>query len=218
MERPADRREAHRPLEHRRAALPAPDKVLVEYAILAEQVLRVVLDASGQVVQLGGLDEVRQCADLVLFGLRRLTRPARTRDRLATRAAAPGSSHHPRPVSDAAGIADDQPIVVSPTTGLRRIPWSALHSAPAFVVPAASFWSRTSEPLRPWGGAARRGPDLAGAVGRSPSCAPCTSPGRPGTSGVHHQAVLPHLARADLAHIACHGLLRADNPPSPGSS
>lgn len=217
----AERREAHRPLSTAELRSQLGDKVLVEYAILAEQVLAVVLDASRvRVVQLGGLDEVRQCADLVLFGLRRLTRPARSRD--AARATRGAVTRGLRTLGDLLltplGIADDQPIVVSPTTGLRRIPWSALHSAPAFVVPAASFWSRTSR-TPPAGGEVLlvAGPDLPGAVEEVAELRDLyESPVVLVPPASTIQAVLPHLASADLAHIACHGLLRADNPAFSG--
>ena len=108
--------------------------------------------------------------------------------------------------------------MVSPTTGLRRIPWSALHRAPAFVVPAASFWSRTSRTVR---GTANvllvAGPDLPGAVEevtelRNLYDEPVVL--LPPESTI--DAVLPQLAKVDLAHVACHGLLRADNPAFSG--
>lgn len=217
----ADLRDTYRPLSTSELRRQLDDKVLVEYAVLADQVIAVVLDAQRvRLVRLGPVDEVRRCADLVLFGLRRLTRPSRSSAAaLASRGAVGRGLRTLHELLLAPlQIPDDQPIVVSPTTGLRRIPWSALHRAPAFVVPAASFWSRTSRTAR---GTASvllvAGPDLPGAVEEVAELqALYESPVvlLPPDSTI--EAVLPHLATADLAHIACHGLLRADNPAFSG--
>jgi len=82
------------------------------------------------------------------------------------------------------------------------------------VVPAAAFWCRTRQPT----GRTDRvllvaGPGLPGAVDevarlRSLHDEPAVL--TPPNSTI--EAVLPALASADLAHMACHGRLRADNP------
>jgi tetratricopeptide (TPR) repeat protein len=196
-------------------------KTLIEYAVLEDRVIAVVLGPSSvRLVPLGPLDEVRQCADLVLFGLRRLTRPARSpAAAVATRRAVQhGLETLDQLLLAPLGIGADQAVVISPTTGLRRIPWSALRRAPAFVVPAASFWARTS---RAHSGSGEvllvAGPSLPGAVEEVEALRDLyDSPVLLAPPASTIQGVLPHLATADLAHIACHGLLRADNPAFSG--
>lgn len=216
-----DLREAHRPLSMADLRRQLGDRVLIEYAVLDDRVIAVVLDRQRtRVLPLGAVAEVRRCVEVLLFGLRRLTRPARSQ---AAADAARASVDHAlvalydqllRPV----GLADDQPVVVSPTTSLRRVPWSALHRAPVFVVPAASFWERTSRPRRSTDEVLLvAGRDLPGAVEevtllRDLYASPTVL--LPPASTI--EAVLPPLATADVAHIACHGRLRADNPAFSG--
>ena len=216
-----DLREAHRPLSTADLRRQLGDQVFIEYAVLADQVIAVVMDRHRtRVLTLGAVAEVRRCVDVLLFGLRRLTRPARSQ---AAAAAARASVDHALAtlhdqLLGPLGLADDQPVVVSPTTSLRRIPWSALHRAPVFVVPAASFWERTSKSRRGTDEVLLvAGPDLPGAVEevtllRDLYASPAVL--IPPVSTI--EAVLPPLATADVAHIACHGRLRADNPAFSG--
>lgn len=197
------------------------DRVLVEYAVLGETVLAVVVDRRrARLIEVGSVGEVRRLVDVVLFGLRRLSRAVRsTRGIPATRASveralAQLSAQLLQPLD----VPVDQPIVVSPTTGLRRVPWSALHGAPVAVIPAASFWERTSRPrARTDQVLLVAGPHLPGAVEeidqlRDLYASPTVL--QPPNSTI--EAVLPPLAAADVAHVACHGRLRADNPAFSG--
>ncbi len=197
------------------------ERVLVEYAVLADSVLAVVVDRRRtRVVQLGSVADLRRAVDVVLFGLRRLSRPARSA--LAAQAVRDSVEHGLATMRaqllTPLGLAADQPIVVSPTTGLRRVPWSALHAAPVFVVPAASFWERTARPRERTDEVLLvAGPHLPGAVTEVEQLRglyPAATVLRPPDSTI--EAVLPSLARADVAHVACHGRLRADNPAFSG--
>jgi CHAT domain-containing protein len=106
-------------------------------------------------------------------------------------------------------------VVVVPVGDLQRIPWTALHERPVSVVPSASMWMRTKTRARP---PAERvaliaGPELPGAVAEVEALAALHD---------HADVVLPPksdiavvtrtLADASIAHLACHGTVRADNP------
>ena len=107
------------------------------------------------------------------------------------------------------------PVVVVPTARTWALPWSALHDGPVSVAPSAATWTRSAR-AAPTDG--RRvvlvaGPDLPGAVTEVQALAALHGDARvllPPHSTV--EAVVAQLAQADLAHLACHGTLRADNP------
>jgi len=192
-------------------------QVLVEYGVLDGGVVAVVVDQRRtRLVPLGSLGDIQHQADLLMFGLRRLARQVRS---TAAIAASRASVRHAlqvlrgqliTPLQIAAGA----PLVVSPPGGLRRMPWSALHNGPVSVVPAASFWQRTQQPARQAGEVLLvAGPDLPGATAevtalRGLHDAPTVL--MPPKSTI--DAVMSALTSADLAHMACHGRLRADNP------
>ena len=192
-------------------------RVLVEFGVLDGQVIAVVVDPHRTRVQpLGPLSDIRFQLDKAAFGLRRLARPGRSP--AAVHAAMASVDHALLKLRDflfdPLALAADTPLVISPPAGLRRVPWSALHPAPVFVVPAASFWPRTQQPQP---GAGRvvliAGPDLPGAseeVVRLRELHHEPTVLMPPDSTI--DAVLPALASADLAHLACHGRLRSDNP------
>jgi CHAT domain-containing protein len=105
--------------------------------------------------------------------------------------------------------------------GLDGVPWAAVHAGPVAVAPSATIWARTAATSRAApaardagpGVALVAGPDLPGAIGEVESLAGLYAPARclmPPASTA--DAVAGALAGADLAHLACHGLLRADNP------
>jgi CHAT domain-containing protein len=102
------------------------------------------------------------------------------------------------------------------------VPWSALYPGPVSLAPSATFWARSAlavqekRSISPAGGegvALIAGPDLPGALAEVGALA-----------GIYPQAlslappdstaerVTAALGVADLAHLACHGALRADNP------
>ena len=110
----------------------------------------------------------------------------------------------------------DETLVIVPHAGLAALPWSLLPAVAGRVVevtPSLSLWSRPQDLRTRAGRVAVAGPDLAHAdrevaeiatgyrymsvlTGSEASCA----------------AVLEALDGAELAHLACHGRFRADNP------
>jgi tetratricopeptide (TPR) repeat protein len=192
--------------------------VLVEFGSLDGHLFATVLEARRtRLVHLGPLDAVRFEADQLLFALRRLTRPVLAPASLAgARASANlGLSRLTELLLRPLGLPDDAPLVVIPSGAVQRIPWSALHPAPVSIAPSASFWARTRQRRAGSGGEVVliAGPELPGAVDEIQAL-----------RGLHERAtvLLPPdstvnaatdaLGGAALAHLACHGRLRSDNP------
>jgi hypothetical protein len=175
-----------------RAAL--DHRVLVEYGVHGGQLFVVRLDARrSRLIDLGPVAAVAAQAQSLLFALRRLT------DLLLA------------PL----GLDAQSSLVVVPASGLHRLPWAALHSGPVSLSPSASFWVRTcADPSGPNGPTVLvAGPDLPGAVRevevvRRLHRDPVVLVPPDSTAG----AVARAVAGAGLAHLACHGELRADNP------
>jgi tetratricopeptide (TPR) repeat protein len=153
--------------------------------------------------------------DALLFALRRLTRPGSPRALQSSRASAEHALDRLaelliRPL----GLEPDVPLVVVPARGTHRIPWAALWPAPVSVAPSASLWARTA--LRPavvGDVVVIGGPGLPGAEQEVAEVARHHRGARvmvPPASTVDD--VLAAMEKADLVHLACHGLLRADNP------
>ncbi|HET6751818.1 MAG TPA: CHAT domain-containing protein, partial [Actinomycetes bacterium] len=192
-------------------------QVLVEYGSLDGRLFAAVLDARRtRLVQLGPLEPVRDEANALLFSLRRLARPGPT---AAVEAARNSADFGLRRLAELLlrplGLPDDAPLVVVPSGRLQRIPWSALHTAPVSVAPSASFWARTRQRRAGNGGdvVLVAGPELPGAVAevealRGLHRRPAVLVPPASTVG----AVADALDGAALAHLACHGHLRSDNP------
>jgi tetratricopeptide (TPR) repeat protein len=153
-----------------------------------------------------------------LFALRRLVR---SNVSASARSAAEASFVDAMGQLDAALVAPfvvegTAPLVVCPTGPLHALPWSGLPSCgsrPVAVVPALRQLA-TPVPARQRGQVVlAAGPDLEGALAELDALA-----------GVYPQAltfsasaslvddVLAGLEGAELAHLACHGRLRVDNP------
>jgi len=191
-------------------------QVLVEYGSLDGRLLAAVLDARRtRLVQLGPLKPVQDEANALLFSLRRLTRPGPPAAIEAARASADfGLRRLTELLLRPLGLPDDQRLVIVPAAALQRIPWSGLHPAPVSIAPSASFWARTRQRQVIGGDVVLiAGPDLAGAAAevetlRGLHDRPTVL--MPPTSTV--SAAAKALDGAALAHLACHGRLRSDNP------
>jgi tetratricopeptide (TPR) repeat protein len=192
------------------------ERVLVEYGVLDGQLLAAVLEPAGaRLVRLGPLEPARYEADALLFALRRLARPGLPAALAAVRA---GADHGLRRLGELLlaplRLADDASLVVVPSGQLQRVPWSALHPAPVSVAPSASFWARTLRPRSGNGAVVLvAGPELPGAVDEVGALRRLHAHATvllPPSSTV--AAVSDALGGASLAHLACHGRLRADNP------
>lgn len=195
-------------------------RVLVEYGTLGDRLVAVVVaPRRSRIVPLGSLAAVQEQVRPLLFALRRLTqtRPAQTLagarlsadlriSRLSELLLAP------------LGIAPGAELVVVPVGPLHGVPWSALHGGPLSLAPSATFWARTREAVRDRAGDTGRvvlvaGPNLPGAsteVAVLSTIHPHATVIAPPESTADAVAAL--LGGADLAHLACHGRLRADNP------
>lgn len=114
----------------------------------------------------------------------------------------------------------ERPVVIVPTQTLHRLPWLALRALrgrPAVVAPSIATWMQGSSRLRRITSESQAvlvaGPGLVAAVGEVRGLASTYRrhelfTGRKATA----PAVLAALAKADLAHVACHGTFRTDNP------
>jgi CHAT domain-containing protein len=112
----------------------------------------------------------------------------------------------------------DRPLVLIPTAELHAVPWAMLPAAAGRAIEVAPsirlWWSATrSRRARPGPVLLAAGPGLAHA-GREISAVARLHPGarvlRGSTATV--DAVLAGLNGAALAHLACHGRFRADQP------
>lgn len=191
-------------------------RILVSYVRNGADLLALVVDRTRtRVVELGPLAPLRFEADSLLFALRRLTRPGRP----AALESARASAEHAlgtlrRLVVGPLALDPDVPLVVVPTGDTHRVPWSALHDGPISVAPSASLWVATR--LRPatlGPVLVVAGPGLHGAESEAAAVAAC-HPGALVRTGAEATTatVLDAMASAGLVHLACHGVLRSDNP------
>jgi tetratricopeptide (TPR) repeat protein len=206
-----------------RAALGA--RVLTEYAEVDGELVAVVLDRArprpSRLVRLGPVGPVRREVDALLFALRRLAM-ARTPASvaLARQGAELGLANLRDALVAPLRLPTDRELVVVPASSLWRAPWSALHDAAVSVAPSAAQWVRTRAPADQ--ATTHRtvlvaGPDLPGAVTEVEALRavhPDASVLVPPASNVVDVAAA--VRGADLAHLACHSALRADNPAFSG--
>ena len=190
-------------------------RYLAEYAAAGDELVAVVIGPRGaRLVELGPAQPVYQATDLLLFSLRRLLR--RGHQVQARESAEFYRAALRRALVTPLGVGDGDPLVIVPSGRLHRVPWPGLHPAETCVVPSATFWARSRRAAPP-ADAARlalvAGPDLPGALAEVREI----HRGRreaglllPPDSNV--QATLKLISGVDLAHLACHGLLRSDNP------
>ena len=200
--------------ELRRALAGRP---LVEYEVLEGRLLAAVLEPRRtRLVRLGPLDDVRDRLDWLLFALRRLTRASTAPVAVdAARAMATSALADLRTLLvTPLGLPPAAGVVVCPVRDLQRAPWSALLDLPVSVAPSAGLWLRSARQVPVTDRVALvAGPDLPGALAevrelsrRYPDAVVLVPP---------DSRLGPVAAAVDgaaLAHLACHGLLRADNP------
>lgn len=198
-------------------------RMLVAYGLLGDELIAVVIGSRrSRIAPLGPLQPVTEQLRALLFALRRLARPGLPAAHAAARASADLRLRRLTELLLAAlnvGAGDE--LVVIPVPGLDGVPWAAVHAGPVAVAPSATIWARTAAAARAAPPAADpghavalvAGPDLPGAVDEVETLAGLYVTARrlmPPASTA--DAVAHALAGADLAHLACHGVLRADNP------
>ncbi len=178
-----------------------------------------VLDGQVRLRRLGALAEVRDLVDHLAFALRRL---AHHRADVASRSAAIKVIRHAAARLDAfllrplADELDGRPLMLVPTGPLQSLPWSVLPSCrgrPVTVSPSASLWLlASSRPPAAGPILVAAGPGLPGAQAEVEAVAAIhgTSPLVGPAATV--EAVAAALDGAELAHLATHGHVRADNP------
>ncbi|GIG38959.1 CHAT domain-containing protein [Cellulomonas phragmiteti] len=199
-----------------RAALAG--RVLVEYGRHGDRFVAVVVDgARARVVDLGPTaGEVADALHALVFALRRMVDPSSAAAADAARASADLRLVRLRAVLlEPLDLPPDAELVVVPVGVLHGAPWSALHDGPVALAPSAAAWLRTRErPAAPAGPVVLvAGPDLRGAQDEVEALR-ALHPGVRvlGAHDSHADAVVAAVADADLAHLACHGTLRSDNP------
>jgi tetratricopeptide (TPR) repeat protein len=192
-------------------------QVLVEYDVLDGRALAAVLEPRRtRVVPLGSMQIVRHEVDALLFALRRLARGGPRASMAAARQSAEFSlGRLAELLLTPLRLPAHRGLVVVPVGQLQRIPWSAVHAEPVTIAPSASLWARSRQ--RQAAAPARvvlvAGPELPGAAAEVHALQALHEQATvlvPPASGV--DAVTRALDGAGLAHLACHGSIRADNP------
>ncbi len=195
-------------------------QVLVAYGLRGDELVAVVIEPHrAAIAALGPLAPVKEQLRAFLFALRRLAQPRKPADLVAARASADLRIRRlTEQLLQPLGVAADAELVIIPSRGLQGVPWSALHRGPVCLAPSATFWAQSAlraqaRPRHGHGVVLVAGPDLPGAVTEVESLAgihtSATSITPPASTA---DTVAGALAGADLAHLACHGTLRADNP------
>jgi tetratricopeptide (TPR) repeat protein len=195
-------------------------RTLVELTVVEGRLIGVGVDARRcRLADLGPVAESESAVATVMSTVRHLAAPASSnKDRqtsleLLRRAA--------RKLDDTLGtlMAGEGPVVLVVPAGLHTLPWQLLPrlaARPVVVAPSATWWHNveTADATARAGGAvAVAGPRLAEAEREAAKVAGC----HPGSTllvgaAATAQGVLSALESASLAHIACHGRIRYDNP------
>lgn len=193
-------------------------RVLVEFGRYAGRLVAVVVKPrSARVVDLGSVeDEVAGALRALVFALRRLVDPSSAAAADAARASADLRLARLRSaLIEPLGLGEDVELVVVPVGVLHGAPWSALHTGPVALAPSAAAWLRTAQRAAPVGTPVVlvAGPDLRGAQDEVEALrALHADVSVLGARDSVADAVVAAVADADLAHLACHGTLRSDNP------
>ena len=191
-------------------------RYLAEYAAVGDRLVAVVIGPRGaRLVGLGLAEPVYRETSMLLFALRRLLRGGPSGAQARQRAEF-SLARLRRALVGPLGVGDDVPLVVVPSGPLHRVPWSGLHTGEMCVVPSATFWARGRRAAASPDGtglALVAGPGLPGAVAEVQE----VHRARPGSGLLLPpdstvRATLKLISNAGLAHVACHGLLRSDNP------
>jgi tetratricopeptide (TPR) repeat protein len=190
------------------------DRVLVEYDVLdGEVIAAVVSPGRTRLVRLGPLAAVTFEISALLFALRRLARGAGS-TAAALASARAGLDRLAALLLGPLGLPPHPELVVVPVGVLQRVPWSALHPVPVSIAPAAAMWERSARAVPPGRDVVLvAGPDVPGGSAEITALAalhPAATVLRPPASTAG--AVVQALSRASLAHLACHGRVRPDNP------
>ncbi len=196
-----------------RAALDG--RVLVEVGRCEGRYVAVVVARrAARVVDLGPQDAVDEPLRALVFALRRLAEPRSAASAAAARTSAELRLRvlHELLVAPL-GVDPDAELVVVPVGRLHGVPWAALHDGPVALAPSATAWTGTLRPPAGGGTVLVAGAGLVAAQEEVDALA-SLHPGAHvlGAAASRAADVVRALASADLAHLACHGVPRADNP------
>ena len=198
------------------------ESVLLEIAEVDGALVAVTLGGgrSGAFHALGSAEPVRTELTALLFGLRRLMR---VRSDSAAQVAHAGVAHSlgvlaTRLVAPLYGaLAKARSVVVAPPASLFALPWHALTGLTdkqVSVAPSATIWRRAQVERRVGRGVLLvAGPNLPGAEPEVDALGTLYPKSRrlAGSQSTVRE-VMEGLNGAGLAHFACHGTFRADNP------
>jgi tetratricopeptide (TPR) repeat protein len=199
------------------------DHLLLEYAAADGEMYAVtVAGGRARLHELGPTDGLADDVDACSFALHRLNR---TQGSAASKAAARatlgelGARLADRLVPERVRRSD-RPLVVVPVGALHGLAWSALpglRGRPVSVTPSLVGWSVARQvaaaPSGPLGVLLAAGPELPAAPSEVQSLAPLyRHPTVLVGAAATADATLRSFGRSRLAHLACHGAYRADNP------
>ncbi|ADG75557.1 tetratricopeptide TPR_4 [Cellulomonas flavigena DSM 20109] len=193
-------------------------RVLVEYGRYGDRLVAVVVERTrARVVDLGEvLPDVEGTLRALVFALRRMVDPRSPAAVDAARASADLRLRRLRSVLvEPLGVGPDVELVVVPVGLLHGAPWSALHDGPVALAPSAASWLRTAGPAPVSRGQVVlvAGPGLQGAQDEVEALRGLHARVQVlGAGASRADVVVDAIAGADLAHLACHGALRSDNP------
>ena len=199
-------------------------RALVEFLDAGASLVAVVVcDGRTGLVTLGAVEEAQRELGALRFALRKLARGGGS---AASRAVARANAEHAAARLDALLLAPlaarigGRELVLVPTGELHAVPWPALPSCAAralSVAPSAALWLRAARGAPAAAARARlvfaAGPGLPDAAAEVGELA-ARHPTATALLGDHARvgAVAAALEDADRAHIASHGVFRADNP------
>jgi tetratricopeptide (TPR) repeat protein len=218
----------------RRASEPSPvlsmddalravgDHVLIEYGNIADELWAVtVRDGRAKMHDLGPIDRLQTDIDSIEFALHRLNR---TQGSMAAQRAAHDTirvagERLQAALLPASVLATDRSLVIVPTGRLHGLAWRALPALvarPTMVAPSLMAWAFATRAA-----ATRRAPRTLLIGGPALTAA---SSELAALSRIHRNAVvldvhestaercITQLGGVTLAHLACHGSFRSDNP------
>ena len=183
--------------------------------------LYVLTCGSGRIRQFaaGHASDAMKAAEFARFALRRLARSRPGDDPASPLAilAKAGPALQQALLGPAVGHLGDGPVIIVPTGKLHPVPWAllpALNDRVISVAPSASAWMRARQAAEPEHRhvTLARGPGLATDGAEVPLVARLYDDVTMLDEGATADKVLAALDGAWLAHIAAHGIFRADSP------
>ncbi|MCC2335992.1 CHAT domain-containing protein [Cellulomonas wangsupingiae] len=191
-------------------------RVLVEIGVCDGRYVAVVVDPRRtRVVPLARTADVVAAARPLVFALRRLADPSSPQSGEAARLSADVSLRRLRALLLEPCAVEGEELVVVPVGALHQVPWAALHDRPVALAPSATSWWATAT-----AGSALAssvvlvaGPGLRGAQEEVDALARLHRHADVlGPTASRSGDVLAAVRGAGLAHLACHGVPRIDNP------